>query len=212
LSEKPAEDDLDQQIIHTVETAKPESVQQLVDQVQALSSKPKQEILHRIQKLQQEQKIHLKPPQTPIPEKLTSYLRSNQAHWYWATMALTIATAIVVFTVPEDAYPLVYVRNVLGTIFILWLPGYAFIKALFPTQLPIKTTDKNLDAIERIALSLGMSIALVPIIGLLLNYTQWGIRLTPIVLSLTAFTIIFATAAIIREYQIEIKQDADMAK
>jgi len=40
LPKKPAEDDLDQQIIHTVETAKPEDVQQLIDQVQALSSKP----------------------------------------------------------------------------------------------------------------------------------------------------------------------------
>ena len=135
-------------------------------------------------------------------------------------MALTIATAIVVFTVPEDAFPLVYLRYVLGTIFVLWLPGYAFIKALFPQTLPfarglahsLGTTEKNIDAIERVALSLGMSIALVPIIGLLLNYTPWGVRLTPIVLSLTAFTIIFATAAIVREHQIGIKQDADMAK
>jgi uncharacterized membrane protein len=46
----------------------------------------------------------------------------------------------------------------------------------------IKTSTENLDPIERIALSLGMSIALVPIVGLLLNYTPWGIRLTPIVL------------------------------
>ena len=170
--------------------------------------------------LQQEEKIHLKPPQTLTPEKFTSYLGSNHALWYWITMALTIATAIVVFTVPEAAFPLVYVRYVLGTIFILWLPGYAFIKALFPQTLPfaralahsLGTTEKNLDTIERVALSLGMSIALVPIIGLLLNYTPWGIRLTPTVLSLTAFTIIFATAAIVREHQIGIKQDADMAK
>lgn len=63
------------------------------------------------------------------------------------------------------------------------------------------TTEKYLDTIERVALSLGMSIALVPIIGLLLNYTPWGIRLTPIVLSLLALTIVFATAAIIRENQ-----------
>jgi hypothetical protein len=219
LPKKPTEDKLDQQIIQIVEAAKPENVQQLVDQVQALSSKSEQEILRRIMQLQQEEKIHLKPPQTQTPEKLTSYLGSNHALWYWITMALTIATAIVVFTVPEDAFPLVYLRYVLGAIFILWLPGYAFIKALFPQTLPfaralahsLGTTEKNLDTIERVALSLGMSIALVPIIGLLLNYTPWGIRLTPIVLSLTAFTIIFATAAIVREHQIGIKHDADMA-
>ena len=67
--------------------------------------------------------------------------------------------------------------------------------------MPTKTSTENLDTIERIALSLGMSIALVPIIGLLLNYTPWGIRLTPIVLSLLALTLVFATTAIIREHQ-----------
>jgi len=208
LPKKPAEDELDQQIIHTVETAKPENVQQLIDQVQALSSKPKQEILNRIMHLQQEEKIHLKPPPTLTPAKFSSYLRSNQAVWYWITITLTLATMLVVFIVPENDFPLVYIRYVLGIIFILWLPGYAFIKALFPKQLPLKTSDKDLDTIERIALSLGMSIALVPIVGLLLNYTSWGIRLTPIVLSLTALTLAFATTAIAREYQIRIKQDA----
>ena len=58
-----------------------------------------------------------------------------------------------------------------------------------------------MDTIERVALSLGMSLALVPIVGLILNYTPWGIRLTPITLSLLALTIVFATAAILREYQ-----------
>jgi uncharacterized membrane protein len=46
-----------------------------------------------------------------------------------------------------------------------------------------------------------MSLALTPIVGLILNYTPWGIRLTPIVLSLLALTIVFATAAIIRGNQ-----------
>jgi hypothetical protein len=215
LPKKPAEDELDQQIIHTVETAKPENVQQLIDQVQALSSKPKQEILNRIMHLEQEEKIHLKPVQTPTPEKFSSYLHSNHAVWYWITMTLTLTTMLVVFVVPENDFPLVYIRYVLGIIFVLWLPGYAFIKALFPQTLPftralahsLGTTEENLDIIERVALSLGMSIALVPIVGLLLNYTPWGIRLTPIVLSLTILTLAFATTAIAREYQIRIKQD-----
>jgi uncharacterized membrane protein len=96
---------------------------------------------------------------------------------------------------------------VLGSIFVLWLPGYTFIKALFPVEPPLKTSKESLDTIERIALSLGMSLALVPIVGLLLNYTPWGIRLTPIVLSLLALTLIFATAAVIREYQAQKQKD-----
>jgi uncharacterized membrane protein len=54
-----------------------------------------------------------------------------------------------------------------------------------------------------------MSLALVPITGLLLNYTPWGIRLLPITLSLLALTLTLtltlATAALVREYQLKIE-------
>jgi len=132
---------------------------------------------------------------------LTKYFLTEKAVWYWTTIAVAIATVIAVFVIPENAYPIVYIRYVLGSIFVLWLPGYTFIKALFPTKVPIKTSSESLDTIERVALSSGMSLALVPIVGLLLNYTPWGIRLTPIVLSLLSLTTIFATVAVIREYE-----------
>ena len=209
MPENPAENELDRLIIQTIESINLENVQQLIDTVQAVSRRSRQEILDRILYLQREERIRLKPPQTPKPEGFTSYLGSTQARWYWLTVALTIVTVLVIFTVPEDAFPLTYLRYILGSIFVLWLPGYAFIKALFPQNLPLAhalarsldTSEKSLDTIERIALSLGMSLALVPMVGLLLNYTPWGIRLEPIVLSLLAMTTIFATAAVIREHQ-----------
>jgi len=77
---------------------------------------------------------------------------------------LAIATTTLVFTIPENAYSIVYARYVLGYVFVLLLPGYALTKALFPT--------KEFDNIERTALSIGMSLALVIITGLLLNYAH----------------------------------------
>ena len=132
---------------------------------------------------------------------LTKYLLTEKAIWYWTTIAVAIATVITVFVIPENAYPIVYIRYVLGSIFVLWLPGYTFIKALFPTKVPIKTSSESLDTIERVALSSGMSLALVPIVGLLLNYTPWGIRLAPVTLSLLGVSVTFATVAIIREHE-----------
>lgn len=75
-------------------------------------------------------------------------------------------------------------RIILGLPFILFLPGYNLIFALFPTK---KTTTQSIDILERIALSFGLSIAIVPLIGLILNYTPWGIRLEPILVSLILF-------------------------
>ena len=57
--------------------------------------------------------------------------------------------------------------------------------ALFPT----KKTDRGIDIVERIALSFGLSIAVVPLIGLGLNYTPWGIRLEPILICIFLFII-----------------------
>ena len=192
---------LTQTIIQLIKDKKPKNVQQLVDLTKDETSIPEPKILEHILQLQSQGKITLKELPTRPPQKLAAYLKTKEAHWYWITLILAIATALTVFTIPENAYPIVYVRHVLGTIFVLWLPGYTFIKALFPTKVPIQTSSEDLDKIERIALSIGLSLALVPIVGLLLNYTPWGIRLTPIVLSLFALTIIFATAAIIREHQ-----------
>ena len=193
-----SKDEIDQHIIQIVKEKKPENAKLLVKLIQEKFPLSDQEILDHILDLQENEKIRFKPNQSLTPQKLTNYLRSSQSYWYWITIILISTTALLVFTIPENAFPQVYARHVLGSIFVLWLPGYTFIKALFP--------EKELDSIERVALSIGMSLALVPIVGLLLNYTPWGIRLTPIVLSLLALTIVFATAAIIRENKAKISE------
>jgi len=184
---------VNQQIIEIVKEKDPETVEQLINLVQSKHPIPKQKILDAIIKLQNQGKIALKQPKARADFTITEYIVSPKAYWYWTIIALSLATTILVFTVPENAYPIVYARYILGSIFVLWLPGYSLIKALFPT--------KEIDNIERTALSIGMSLALVAITGLLLNYTPWGIRLTPVTLSLLALTTLFATVAIIRERQ-----------
>lgn len=195
-------------IIQLIREFKPESVEKLVNLAkQELPSLTEHEIVDCVIRLQNDGRITLKEPVEPTPQNLKTYLQTKKARWFWTTMALTLATAAVVFAIPENSFPLVYIRYVLGTIFVLWLPGYTFIKALFPqeNQPQIKTTT-NLDTVERVALSIGLSLALVPLVGLLLNYTPWGIRLTPIVLGLLALTTVFATVAVAREYQTRIRK------
>ncbi|MEA2055061.1 MAG: DUF1616 domain-containing protein [Candidatus Thermoplasmatota archaeon] len=76
------------------------------------------------------------------------------------------------------------IRVLFGLPFILFIPGYVLVFALFP--------GRDISLIERIALSFGLSIAIVPLIGLALNYTPWGIRLEPILISLTSFVFVIS--------------------
>jgi uncharacterized membrane protein len=101
-------------------------------------------------------------------------------------LAAILALATLAFTLtPLSELP---VRIPLGLAMVLFVPGYTLIAALFPKK-------ADLEGIERTALSFGLSIAVVPLIGLGLNYTPWGIRLTPVVVSLAVFTTAMAAAA-----------------
>jgi hypothetical protein len=208
LSNNSRADEIAQTIIQVMNERKPQSVQQLAAIVKERLFATEEKILESILKLQSQGTIKLESQPLPASLKLATYLKTSQALWYWATIAVATLTVVTVFTVPEDFYPWTYLRNVLGIIFVLWLPGYTSVKALFPARMPIKTSTENLETIERIALSIGMSIALVPVIGLLLYYTPLGLSVTPIVLSLLALTVVFATVAIAREHQTKTKTQA----
>jgi len=139
-------------------------------------------------------------------------------------------------------------RVVFGLAFVLFLPGYAFIAALFPeageppetddaspptapepdpdasafkpapepgtsaaedapetTNAPSSATSHDrsgIDGIERVALSFGLSIAIVPLIGLILNFTPWGIRLASIALTVSLFTLASVAVASSRRHDL----------
>lgn len=184
---------IDEYVLEIVRDYRPETVEQLIELVQRKFPQPKFQIMERVIKLQSLGRISLREHPYPSTSRLGEYIFSSKAYWYWITVAVTITTAILVFMTPEYIHTIVLARYIFGSLFVLWLPGYTFIKMLFP--------KRELDHIERAALSIGMSLAIVPIVGLLLNFTPWGITLTPITLSLLALTSVFATTAIMREYQ-----------
>ncbi len=88
-------------------------------------------------------------------------------------------------------FPSNILRIILGLPFLLFFPGYTLIAALF-------TKKEAIGSIERVALSFGMSIAVVPLIGLILNYTPLGIRTEPVVYSVALFIFITSIIAWLR--------------
>jgi uncharacterized membrane protein len=112
----------------------------------------------------------------------------------WDLVVIDVLSGLLILTIiliPD--FPL---RIIIGFPFLLFFPGYTLIIFLFPEK-------KSLDIIERIALSFGLSIAVTPLIGFGLNYTPFGIRLEPILVSLTAFIVAFSLLAFWRRYKVE---------
>lgn len=80
---------------------------------------------------------------------------------------------------------------IIGLPFLLFFPGYVLTTALFPRR-------ESIRGVERLALSFGMSIVIVPLIGLILNYTPWGIRSESVLCSMASFIFIMSAIAWVR--------------
>lgn len=135
------------------------------------------------------------------PKDFVEYLtRADYCMWFWTVLSIEILTILLIIltSVIQGVNYLQYLRYIVGSIYILFLPGYTTIEALYPKE-------EELSPLERVALSIGLSLAIVPLIGLILNYTPWGIRLTPILIALSIYIIIIGFIATYRKY-VEIKK------
>jgi len=189
---------IDQHILGLIEKHKPESTEELVELFQQTYPIAEQEILKHILRLQDEGKIVMHGHSFSLSFFPSSRIFSASAKWYWRLVGLSVVTLALIILFQEEAYLFVYIRYVMGTLFVLFLPGYSFMKVLFP--------GKKLNDVEGVTMSMGMSLAIVPIVGLLLNYTPLGIRIVPVTSCLFILTILLSTVAIIRESRVDAYQ------
>lgn len=95
--------------------------------------------------------------------------------------------------------PLPLLRLFLGLFFVLFVPGYALQAALFPSRgARVEASAGGLDGPERLALSFGLSVAVIPPLALILDRLPWGIRLWPIVVGETIIIATCSTVALWR--------------
>lgn len=82
----------------------------------------------------------------------------------------------------------------IALLFVILVPGYVLVATIFPT-------NDRIDWFERLALSIGLSIAVVPTLGLILSFTPVGIGFESTLVSILAFSVVFGILAYIRRIQ-----------
>ncbi|WP_254546104.1 DUF1616 domain-containing protein [Halomarina pelagica] len=109
-----------------------------------------------------------------------------------AVVALTLLADVAAVAPVVSETP---IRVLLGLAFVLFVPGYAVVAALFPERGGEKADGGGISGVERVALSIGTSVAVVPLLALVLNFTPFGIRLVPILVVLSVVTLAAAAVA-----------------
>jgi len=163
------------------------TVNQLVEVVSREAGLPRSWVAYEVYLMWKRGELNIE--HEPL-ENAVMFLASVDGVWYWVTLAITLVSLAVVMLVKGG--PLMPIRYLLGAVSVLFMPGYSIVEALYPR-------GDELAPLERLALSIGLSLAVVPLVGLILNYTPWGIRLVPVVVSNTALTIALLTVAALRK-------------
>jgi len=124
-------------------------------------------------------------------------------------VVVTLTTLVVAFGFDSAGSPL---RVALGLVFVLFSPGYALVSVLFPTDgdaqeapwfVPNASSEETIEisGTERVVLSLGLSVAVVPLVGLVLNFTPWGIERLSVLLVVALLTLLLTVVAAFRRWQ-----------
>lgn len=102
----------------------------------------------------------------------------------WKYLLSALATLVILWIVVPA-----WGRAVTGFVFALFVPGFALVYMLFP--------QKEIDEIETLALSFGLSICVVVLDGVLID-KLWEISLVPAVVSLLLFSVACFLVGVVR--------------
>ena len=149
-------------------------------------------IAKAIHKLSLDGYIRLLDPNPPRNLLRFALSRYNLGSIIASTLILVCILCVYISNLSQA---IAILRIMLGSIFVLFIPGYSLIEALYPRR-------EDLSPLERLALSIGLSLAIVPLVGLVLNYTPWGIRLDPTIIALSIISITLLSVSSYRKFRI----------
>lgn len=127
-------------------------------------------------------------------------------------LAVTILVNVAVFV------PIIRTSSIrvpLGLFFVFFVPGYVLVATLFPearrsvaganasrSDSPSTESRTEIDYLERLVLSFGASVAMVPGVALLLNYTPWGTGPISVLVASTIVTLFLTATATVRRLRL----------
>jgi hypothetical protein len=150
-----------------------------------------EQVLAAIRDLEGEDKVLLAPPfDYPNFSSYVSDIRRNPLFAVWAASSAILLIAVL--TIPySSSYS--FLRSAISIIYSLLLPGYSSTVALFPRR-------EQLKPLERLAVSLAISLSLVAVSVLFLAYSPFRATFVSLSVLLAAYTTAVAFTASYRKY------------
>jgi hypothetical protein len=168
------------------------TVRDLVTRLQIIDhSLTVEDICVIVKALEKEKKIVLAHPQ--VHYSFFGYLTKSYASLpFWLAIAIVAMTLVVAYIPYQNVEQWSAFRGVVGGAFMLFIPGYALTKLIFPRR--------QLKYTELIAFSIGLSLAFSSLVGLILNHISWKLSLDLTVMTLSLLTLLLLVLSEYRKF------------
>lgn len=113
--------------------------------------------------------------------------------WYlFSIFVITLSLVSSIFI--SNNY--ILIKGIIVSPLLFFYPGYGIVESIYPKR-------EEWNELERAALSIGMSLAILPLIGLILNLMPFGLNVESVSISIYIFSLIMLIIARYRKYQYE---------
>lgn len=177
---------LESWLMSVITKGEPESLNKLVRMARAVGYS-EEDTISEISRLEKLGRLKLDSSKQNVRE-FKRLLFSFSMLWFWVVIAASIIAIISVLAISPSLFPFVYIRWIFGLAILLYVPGFCFVKALFP--------NKEIENLETQILSVSSSLILVILVGLSCNFTPLGISELPIVVILSSISVMLASVAV----------------
>ena len=179
MSRRHNTDDIDRAVKEIISIRQPSTGEDLVDIVTKEMSLSREEAIDSMLRLEARNEIQFRPVEDQPPTGLV-------------VNALSLTAVLSTFITPSLSQ-LIIIRYVAGSIFLMFLPGFCITKIIY--------LGEEIGNLKLVAMSLGISVSVVSLIGMALNYTPWGISTTA--LTFTVFLLVLALSSICATRELE---------
>ena len=129
---------------------------------------------------------------------------------YPTDLGIVPIVAVLSYLLAAATDPGSSIRLLVALPLILFLPGYAFVSVLFPAAAQAARQTGNserdrpsgIDTVERLSLSLPLSLALISMIAIIVAPTDWGLSTAAVGISIVGFTVLCSQLAVVRRLRL----------
>jgi uncharacterized membrane protein len=169
----------------------PDNVEELINIMIKEVGTSEKESLEIIKEMQKKDLIKLSREIDKTTSSLMGYIFSYDAIWFILVSLTSFSALLSIMFVVEVSSPLMQLRRILGFLLLVFLPGFSLLKYLYPSD--------KINPIY-IMMSVGLSIAIVPLIGLFLESLPNGFNTLNNAFLIFFVTIIFSVLGVIKAY------------